>query len=265
MDTEGALKKMNTKLTDIVEYQLPVGDNKVDINALIGKKIKVAYSNKINCIQCGRETKTSFAQGFCFPCFKTHPAADECILHPEKCRAHEGISRDLEWSKNHCLQDHYVYLALSSHLKVGVTRKTQIPTRWIDQGAVKAIKLATTPNRHTAGLIEVALKNYFADKTNWQRMLKNQIEEDIDLIEKKQHAWEVLEDELQQFFIDDDSITTIKYPLEVYPKKVKSIALDKKPEIEGILTGIKGQYLILDNLNVINIRKHGGYNVRFSY
>jgi len=165
----------------------------------------------------------------------------------------------MEWSQTHCLIDHYVYLAVSSGLKVGVTRHTQIPTRWIDQGAHKAVKLAKTPNRHLAGLIEVDLKQHLTDKTNWQQMLKGQVKREVDLVEEKARAAELLKHELQQYLIDDDAVTTIHYPLEPHPAKVKSLSFDKEDEYTGKLSGIKGQYLVFEDGKVFNVRKHNGY------
>src|SRR6056297_3403377 len=262
MEYTGNLLKMKSELTDQVDYYLNISDEQLPMNECIGHKVSLMYQHQINCIRCGRKTNKSFFQGFCYPCFINAPEADECILRPEKCMAHEGISRDMEWSKTHCLIDHYVYLALSSGLKVGVTRNTQVPTRWIDQGAYQAVKIAKTPNRHIAGLIEVDLKNHFADKTHWQRMLKNQIPGDIDLIEEKQKAYELADEEYRGYFIDDDELTEIVYPVNNYPVKVKSINLDKTDKFKGKLTGIKGQYLIFEGGFVFNVRKHNGYLVK---
>ncbi len=264
-EIQGNLLKMNAKLDDVVQYYLPIGDSIVPLNELIGRTLNFEYQGRINCLACGKETPKSFAQGYCYPCFVSVPETSECGLRPELCEAHLGISRDMKWSETHCLSDHYVYLAISSGLKVGVTRASQIPTRWIDQGACKAIKLAMTPNRYTAGIIEVELKNYFSDKTSWQKMLKNNIDRSIDLEEAKQQAWEYLDEELQAYVIDDDEITEITYPVENYPTKVKSIGFDKVPKFEKVLTGIKGQYLIFDNTFVLNIRKHSGYHITLKY
>lgn len=258
---KGTLNKMQSRLENPVHYILPIGNELIEINKLIGKELKLVYTGAIYCKSCGKKTKKSFSQGFCYSCFLTAPEAAECIMKPELCRAHEGIARDMEWSKNNCLTDHYVYLAVSSGLKVGVTRSSQIPTRWIDQGAAKAIKLACTPNRYLAGLIEVALKPYLSDKTSWQKMLKNQYPEDIDLEEEKQNAWELLDEELQEYITEDDEITEINYPVAQYPDKVKSVNFDKTPEFKGTLIGIKGQYLIFEDGFVLNIRKHTGYEV----
>ena len=210
---------------------------------------------------CGRKIGKTFSQGFCYPCFLNAPEASECIFRPELCQAQEGIARDMDWSERYCLQEHYVYLAISSGDKVGVTRASQIPTRWIDQGAWKAIKLAKTPNRYTAGLIEVSLKNYISDKTHWQRMLKNLRSEKIDLNLRKKEMIAHLAPELQIYEDLDNNILEIDYPVKEYPLKVKSVGFDKCPEISGRLWGIKGQYLIFDDGRVTNIRKHSGYEI----
>ena len=259
MKTKGNLLKMATNQTETVDYLLNIGDQQVYVNDWIGHTISLKFLNNINCIRCGRETQKSFFQGYCYPCFINAPETDECILRPEKCMAHEGISRDMEWSKTHCLIDHYVYLAVSSGLKVGVTRHNQIPTRWIDQGASRAVRIAKTPNRHLAGLIEVDLKKHFADKTNWQQMLKNVVKREINLKEEKQKVFQWLREDLQQHLIDNDEITEIQYPVKQFPQKVKSVNFDKTGEYTGMLTGIKGQYLIFEDGSVFNVRKHNGY------
>lgn len=257
----GNLLKMKAELKDVVNYSIQFGNDTVSLNEIIGKKVEIEFKNEINCIHCGRTTNKSFFQGYCYPCFKTLPQTDEGVLSPEKCQAHLGISRNLEWAKEHCLIEHYVYLTITSGLKVGVTRYTQIPTRWIDQGAVKAIKLAKTPYRNLAGQIEVELKKYVADKTNWRNMLKNVYDESIDLLHEKQNIANLLPIDFQEFVESDNTVTELKYPVELYPKKITSLNLDKTPLFGGILLGIKGQYLIFENGVVFNIRKHNGYLV----
>ena len=262
---QGILLKMEAVLRDEVGYFLNLGPDRIDINALVGKPVSFDYRGTIHCIRCGRVTKKSFAQGYCYPCFKTAPETSECVLRPELCRAHEGISRDMQWSEQHCLQDHYVYLALSSGLKVGVTRSSQIPTRWIDQGARKAIRLAMTPNRYLAGRIEVALKAHFSDKTNWRNMLTNNIEENVDMAAEKEKAAGFLDTELSKYVIPDEQETEINYPVLQYPEKVKSIDFDKTKYLDAVLVGIKGQYLIFEDGIVLNIRKHSGYLVAMDF
>ncbi len=261
MRYNGTLLKMETKLVNPIEYELPIGDELVYMNHLIGKYIAFKWLKEIYCVVCGRKINKSFAQGFCYPCFLNAPETSECIFRPELCRAQDGIARDMEWAENHCLQDHIVYLAISSGIKVGVTRSGQIPTRWIDQGAWQAIKLAKTPNRYTAGLIEVALKEHISDRTNWQRMLKNQLIEGVDLTIAKKEMIAHLPSDLQNYISEEDNITEINYPVNEYPEKVKSLSFDKLEEITGRLWGVKGQYLIFDDGTVVNMRKHTGYMV----
>ncbi|HKL08585.1 MAG TPA: DUF2797 domain-containing protein [Bacteroidales bacterium] len=261
MKKKGALLKMKSELDHPVNYFLTLDDQDIHMNELLDKNISLRFLGEIHCIRCGRLTKKSFHQGYCYPCYRTAPETDDCILKPELCRAQEGISRDMEWSKNHCLQDHYVYLAVSSGLKVGVTRHTQIPTRWIDQGASYAIKIAKTPNRYSAGLLEVDLKRHFADKTNWRNMLSNKIDREVDLPAQKEKALQVIQKDFKQYFMDDNEIIEINYPVTEYPLKVNSFSFDKEDQISGKLIGIKGQYLIFDHGRVLNIRKHNGYEV----
>nr|WP_321406969.1 DUF2797 domain-containing protein [uncultured Carboxylicivirga sp.] len=260
---EGNLLKMRTSIeNDTVHYQLVLNDSKIQLNELIGKSVKLTYKNQINCISCGKITSKSFGQGFCYSCFQSAPEAEECVLNPEKCRAHLGESRDQQWAEEHCLIPHYVYLAVASGIKVGVTRHTQIPTRWIDQGAWKAVIIAETPNRHIAGVIESFLKQYFSDKTNWRNMLKNQLADEIKLDEERIKAIEFLPKELQKYAVEDSIAIELNYPVLQYPLKPQSVTFDKELSIEGILQGIKGQYLLFDNDRVINIRRHSGYLVQ---
>lgn len=266
MKYEGNFIKMSTILNEgLVEYTLILSEDKIKVNTLIDKELTIHWYDEINCVKCGNKTIKSFAQGYCYPCFASVPETAPCILRPELCEAHIGIARDIEWSKKNCLTNHIVYLALSSGVKVGVTRETQIPTRWIDQGAVKAIKFAKTPNRHLAGLIEVDLKKYMSDKTSWQKMLKNQVDYIIDLNEEKNKVSNILRSDLTKYITEENKILEIKFPVNKYPEKVKSINLEKEKSFTGKLIGIKGQYLIFEKGFVINIRKYNGYKVSLSF
>jgi len=256
----GNLRKMASDLDSVVHYRLTMGDELVDMNALVGHSLRLTFEGRINCIECGRQTKKSFGQGFCYPCFRNSPAASECIIRPELCRAHEGEARDMEWARAHCLTEQVVYLAKSSAVKVGITRNSQVPTRWIDQGASEAIVFARAPNRYTAGCIEVVMKSFLTDRTNWQRMLKNEIS-DANLLEQKRSLTAEIAPEFRDYITDDTDVCAIAYPVDDYPGKVKSLSFDNLPEIEGRLAGIKGQYLIFDDGRVLNIRKHNGYFV----
>jgi hypothetical protein len=259
---KGQLHKMRVSQDTPVKYYLEL-ENTVCMNDYIGKSITLSWSGVIQCVSCQKVTKSSFGQGFCYTCFTQSAQAAECIIRPELCRAHLGEGRDIAWEEANHNQPHVVYLAQSDIVKVGVTRETQIPTRWIDQGAVAAIKVAETPNRYLAGVLEVALKDHFSDKTNWQRMLRNEVDESIDLVEEKWQLEGILPDDLLQYFTEDDEILAFEYPVNQYPTKVKSMALEKLGSVSGILQGIKGQYLLFDGDRVINLRKYSGYMVEF--
>ena len=175
-----------------------------------------------------------------------------------------GEGRDPEWEEKHHNKPHIVYLAASSAVKVGITRLDQVPTRWIDQGASSAIIVAEVPNRYEAGRLEVALKEFFTDKTQWQKMLKNDIDESIDLEDEKWSIEDQLPSDIMEFFSENDEIIEINYPVNAYPEKVKSQSFEKTPSISGVLAGIKGQYLIFDDGRVLNIRRHTGFYVEIS-
>ena len=258
------LSKMLTQHREPIVYELDSDDSKIDFNSLINKSIKISWYGVITCRKCKKKTKKSFGEGFCYPCFMSAPEASPCILKPELCQAHLGIGRDLEYEEKNHNQPHAVYLAATDKVKVGVTRSTQIPTRWIDQGANKAIVLAITPNRHLAGVLEVALKSIYSDKTNWRSMLKNLTDESIDLEEEKWSCYELLPSDLQQYFVEDDTMYNFIYPSEIYPTNVSSINLQKTAAIEGVLTGIKGQYLIFDNEYVFNVRRHTSFEIELN-
>ena len=260
---------MRSQPGDQVIYHLPLEDKLIPMNELIGKTISLKYENEIYCISCGKKTYRSFSQGFCYDCLMSSPEAAECIIRPELCQAHNGIGRDMEWEREHHLQEHFVYLALSSEIKVGVTRATQIPTRWIDQGASSVIRFAKVPYRYLAGVIEVELKKHFTDKTNWRKMLASPkpppAEGVFDLVSEKRRVRELLPEELKQYYCEADAITTINYPVLKYPEKIKSLDFEKQNLVSGKLMGIKGQYLIMEDNSVLNVRKHGGYVVSIEF
>lgn len=255
---------MNAKLGNVVDYYLPIGDSQVYINEFLGEEISISFLKKINCIHCKKEIKSSFSQGYCYDCFSTLPETDASILRPELDQSHLGISRDMEWARKNSLIDHYVYLSISSNLKVGVTRHIQAITRWIDQGATQAIKLAITPNRHIAGTIEVELKKYISDKTNWRQMLSGDPNLGINLVEEKEKLRNLLIEDQKQYITDDNWITEIRYPVIKYPEKITTINFDKQDCYKGTLIGIKGQYLIFEDGAVINVRKYNGYLFEFN-
>lgn len=260
MTFEGQIRKMITENGNPIRYYLNLKDDYIDVNQQIGKKIAIWHEHN-ECLGCGLD-KEIYRMGYCKNCFFTLPEASDSIIRPELSKAHLGIQvRDLEWEQKFELQPHIVYLAISSELKVGVTRAAQIPTRWIDQGASSAIVLAKTNNRYEAGMIEVALKNYASDKTNYQRMLKNEIVE-VDLIQQKDLFRMYIPEAESKFYLEDNSIYEFQYPVTEYPKKVKSLNLKKERNFEGVLTGIKGQYWIFEDGTVWNVRGHEGFYVK---
>ena len=270
IDVTGRLRKMPAEVGDPVAYSIAVGDTRIPLNDLIGRPLRLDFDGVIRCIHCDRKTNKSFNQGFCFPCFRKLAACDSCIMSPEKCHYHLGTCREPEWGETHCMVEHVVYLANSSGLKVGITRGSQVPTRWIDQGAVDAIPMVRVATRYIAGLVEVACKAHVADRTNWRAMLKGDVPE-LDLAQERQRMLGLIADDLEALrqTHGQDSIREVdeqglglSYPVKVWPEKIKTHNLDKTPEVEGVLEGIKGQYLILDT-GVINIRKFTGYEVRF--
>ena len=257
------LTKMKTQMGSEIDYFFECPEKDVHVNSFIGKQISLKWNGRIDCSKCLKQTDKSFGQGFCYSCFISAPEASPCILHPELCEAHLGKGRDIEYELKYHNQSHIVYLAATDIVKVGVTKISQVPTRWIDQGANKAIILAEVPNRYLAGKIEVALKDHFSDKTNWQSMLCNLQDETINLENEKWRIHEMLPSDLTCYWSEDDSIHTFNYPVEIYPTKVATLTFDKTPEINGMLKGIKGQYLLFEDGQVLNIRRHTSYQIEF--
>jgi len=253
---EGVLTKMRTEITDVVQYYLVWENDFINMNQMLGKKMSINFL-RYQCLNCGLEKKI-YRQGFCYDCFSAIPQAGDWVISPEKSRAHlDEEDRDLEYEKRAQLQPHVVYLANSSDVKVGVTRKTQIPTRWIDQGAHEAIEIVEVPNRYLAGITEVALKDHVSDKTNWRKMLTNDIT-DLNLEEEREKLKDFIPEEAKEYYIANNKETEIKFPVQQFPEKVKSLNLIKNPFYEGVLKGIKGQYLIFEDGTVFNIRSNEG-------
>lgn len=268
-EASGRLVKMPAMPDQPVSYRLRVGDQELPLNELMGQTIEIAYSGEIRCIHCNRKTSKSFSQGYCYPCFKRLAACDTCIMSPEKCHYHLGTCREPEWGETHCMTGHVVYLANSSGLKVGITRASQVPTRWIDQGAVAAIPMLRVATRYLAGLVEVACKQHVADRTNWRTMLKGEAPA-LDLVAERAGLLDRIAPDLDRLAsehgprsieVADDPPWQLDYPVAAWPQKIKTHNLDKEPVATGVLQGIKGQYLMLDT-GVINIRKYTAYDVR---
>ena len=256
MKYQGVLKKMPTENLETIQYYLDMEADFLNMNQLLGKSLKITFE-KFECLNCHLE-KEIFRQGFCKSCFFETPNAGDWIMRPELSKAHLGIEdRDLSYEQKVQLQPHIVYLANSSNVKVGVTRKQQVPTRWIDQGAHEAIEIVEVPNRYLAGITEVALKEFVADKTNWRKMLKNDIE-DESLVDWRNKLKQYIPDEAKEYLIESNTETHLNFPVHKYPEKPKSLNLKKEKSYSGKLVGIKGQYLIFEDETVFNVRSNEG-------
>ncbi|MGS2762211.1 DUF2797 domain-containing protein [Sinomicrobium sp. M5D2P9] len=260
---QGVLIKMKTEFTSPINYYLVFKNDFIHMNQLLDREVKLSFVS-YECLNCHLD-KPIYRQGFCKSCFYETASAGDWIMRPELSKAHlDEEDRDLDFEKQVQLQPHVVYLALSSEVKVGVTRKTQVPTRWIDQGAHQAIEVVEVPNRYLAGITEVALKEHMTDKTNWRKMLTNSLA-DADLVIEKDRLDDFLPEEVKPYYLDtNQKICTIDYPVLQYPQKVKSLNLDKTPEYSGKLKGIKGQYLIFEDNTVFNVRGSEGYVVNLT-
>lgn len=268
----GTIRKLHSRLERPVSYQLPLGDTLTPLNPLLGQTVRLRYTGKINCVHCGRLSNKSFNQGYCYPCFQRLAQCDSCIIHPEKCHFELGTCREPAWGEEFCMQDHIVYLANSSGVKVGITRATQIPTRWIDQGAVQALPILRVRSRLQSGSLEVIFRQHVKDKTNWRDMLREG-DQVVDLQAERDQLLSLCEpgikDIEQRFGFHAVSVLTgmepieIHYPVQGYPKKITSFNLDTDALVEGTLLGIKGQYLMFDT-GVINIRRFSGYELEIS-
>ena len=268
----GAVRKMKTQLEATVRYTMLIGEHEIPLNDYLGRQLQLDFEGQIHCVHCDRKINKSFNQGYCYPCFRRLAQCDICIVSPEKCHYGAGTCREPQWGEEHCMVDHVVYLANTSGIKVGITRGSQVPTRWMDQGATQAKPIFRVATRLYSGLVEILFKSHIADKTHWQAMLKGDAEP-CDLEQARQRLMRDCAlglDALGQEFgaqaiveLASEPETHIKYPVLEYPTKVSSFNLDKTPSVGGTLTGIKGQYLIFDS-GVINMRKYGGYHISLS-
>lgn len=261
MKYRGVLKKMTSELSDPINYFLETDEDILHVNQLIGKDLGINFET-YECLNCGLEKKI-FRQGFCYDCFSSSARVGDWIMRPELSKAHLGIEdRDLAYEEKVQLQPHIVYLAASSGVKVGVTRKSQVPTRWIDQGASRALSIVEVPNRYLAGIAEVALKDYLSDKTDWRKMLKN-VQTDADLVEVFEQVKQYLPKEVLPYILEP-TVLNLDYPVKEFPIKINSQNLNKTPSLHGKLAGVKGQYLIFEDGQVFNVRNNEGYVVELT-
>ena len=246
-----------------LQYYIKLNDDRYALNEAVGLPIKIVFKDKIQCVHCGREVKKTFNSGSCFPCFKSLAINDLCIVKPSLCHFHKGTCRDNQFAQSYCMQPHYVYLAVSSDIKVGLTRATNSLKRWGDQGAMQAVPIAKLPTRKQAGELELLLTEHFPDKTNWRKMLKGEIT-DKQLTDTRQQAINHIPEEYKEYILTDEQLINIEYPInQLATGKIASYNLDKEAIVDDILLGIKGQYLILGS-GVINMKKYAGYHVEIS-
>ncbi len=265
MQLSGYTDKMRTSLkAGVAQYRLNFDDTELDISALIGKPIEFTFSQQIRCAYCGRMTSKSYSQGYCWPCANSLARCDLCIMRPETCHYHKGTCREPEWGESYCFSAHIVYIANTSETKVGITRKTNTPGRWIDQGAISALPILEVETRLDSGRIEKALKSFVSDKTNWRKMLMNKVAP-VDLAANNSMLLGEIPSLISELGAKplSDDVVNIDYPVIKYPAKIVSLNFDKTPVISGILNGIKGQYLLLD-CGVLNIRKFSSYHLTIS-
>lgn len=267
----GQLRKLEIRLpaSGTADYRLRASEQHLALNAKLGQRIRLHHTGAIHCVHCGRATRKSFGQGYCYPCFSTLAQCDLCLVRPETCHYFKGTCRDPAWGERHCFRPHLVYLANASGLKVGITRGTNTPTRWLDQGAIQALPILEVDTRQQSGLVETLFKSRVSDRTNWRAMLKGEVEP-LDLMAERDRLLGALAPDLaalrQRFGadairpIDDARPLAIDYPVLEWPRKIVSFNFDKTPLVEGTLMGLKGQYLILDR-GVINLRKFAGYRI----
>jgi hypothetical protein len=259
-----------------IKYFININQEVIDFSSQVGREISIQFTGNIECSGCGKAIKKIFHSGVCFVCSQKLARCDLCIVRPERCHFHLGTCREPAWGEAHCMQKHCVYLANSSGIKVGITRMKNIPTRWIDQGAIQALPIFYVSSRRMAGLIEVALAKHIPDKTNWRAMLKNEVTV-CDLFHERDRLLPLIQPELQEIAAMD--IGTFEpvladpaeggsyyfdYPVLEYPLKINSLSFDKSTVIQGKLMGIKGQYLILD-AGVLNLGKFEGYELIFDF
>jgi hypothetical protein len=263
MQISGLLYGLNHKYEEPLQYSISIGEEEHKLNDYLGHQVQISFEGNIQCIHCGRKMKKSFGTGACYPCFSNLAQHDLCIMKPHECHFENGTCRDEEFAHTHCMIPHYVYLAVSSDIKVGLTRKNNERKRWGDQGAIQAVPIAELPTRKLAGELEVAIAAHISDKTNWRKMLKGEVP-DVDLEQMRKEIIELIPESFQEYVLSEEELINFTYPILEQIDKIKSYNLDKNPILTDRLIGIKGQYFIFEN-GVINMRKYAGYQISIQF
>jgi len=256
---QGFIQGLHHQVRETVHYFLQMDERHVLLNEWLNRELSLSFMHEKACVHCGRKVKKTYNNGYCYPCFRDLAENDLCIVKPHQCHYHLGTCRDEAWAQAHCMIPHIVYLALSSDVKVGVTRKGNSLKRWVDQGAIQAIPIAELPTRKMAGELEAHLSRYLPDKTNWRKMLAGETAEaDLPAVREKVMEW--APEPFRPYLLDEVQLVEIMYPMLEEARKLQSFQLDKQPQISGRLIGIKGQYLIFEH-GVFHVKKHVGYKV----
>lgn len=239
-----------------VQYRWELDGSVQSINDWLGRRVRISFCGEQRCIACGKAVKRLYQNGYCFPCVTTLAETDLCIVKPHECHLHLGTCRDETFAATHCTVPHTVYLGVSSHAKVGLTRKHREFTRWLDQGAIRATAFAEVPTRRDAGMLEMEIAAWLPDKTNWRKMVCGEVEE-ADLAALAEEAAARIDEKWSAHVIRERVVHEFNYPvLADRETRPKSLSLERAP-VEGLLVGARGQYLLFEE-GVVNIRKHAG-------
>lgn len=276
---EGTLQKLSVQWGEPARYELllsapeTIGSGSgtaapgLDVNALLGRVLDIEYLEHIACCHCGRRTRKSFAQGYCYPCFRSLARCDLCVVSPDRCHYAAGTCREPEWGESFCMQPHLVYLANSTGPKVGITRRGAERGRWLDQGATQGLVIMEAPTRHLAGLAEVAVGRYLTDRTDWRALVRGDAEPvDLPLLRdrlRRLDADDPLVDD-QVRWAPDYAPLALSYPILRYPSRIRRFRLERDRRVRATLVGVKGQFLLFDQ-GVLNVRQHTGFHVRLRW
>lgn len=275
VSTPFPLRKMRIEEGEPLRYFLALNEQEVakaaaaepadeiELSALLGASLELTHTGALRCQACGNNTRKSYAQGHCYPCFKRLARCDLCVMAPHRCHYAKGTCREPEWGDSFCMQPHLVYLANSSGLKVGITRDGQQLGRWQDQGALQGRLLARAKTRQAAGELEVQLAKTFGDRSQWRALVSGDADP-VDLAAAAAQARELVPDPgagVDYIEPDDSAAAThsFQYPVQQWPELTR-LNFKKTDQVRGVLTGIKGQYLLFDS-GVFNVREHTGYEV----
>jgi hypothetical protein len=264
---DGGLEKMRVHPGDPAGYCLvlrapaPEEDRVVDLNSFINKGLRIEFNGRITCCHCALETRKSYGEGYCYGCFRRLARCDLCVVSPARCHFAQGTCREPAWGEAFCMQPHLVYLANASGAKVGITRLGQEQTRWLDQGAVQALLIASAGSRHLAGVLEAALARHVSDRTDWRAMVGGEPPA-VDLPALRDRLRDLVTAPPGVRWLEAD-VQRLRYPVLRYPDQPARLRLQRDEPIAGRLIGIKGQYLLFEH-GVFNVRQHRSCHVRVS-